>query len=275
MRLIGLMTCLMWAGCAAHSPSQTDQLTLADRVTTVDLYFPKSSGAAPLVIVAHGFARSRHRMVGWGEALSERGYVVAIPDLPYLTAHHDNVQGIVDLAIHLTGQQNSPIDPDRLVLVGFSAGGLVTARAAQEIPGVDLWVGLDPVDSGETATLAATHLKIPGVSLRAESHGCNADGNGAQIAASWAGPHWSAEVRGATHCDPEWPSNLSCSLFCGAAKPGPSAVFPEVALDVLDAVMHCDLDALSRLDMAGSDPRIAWRSDDGFVDHLRTTCSSW
>ena len=90
MRLIGLIACLFGVGCAAHSPSQTDRMTLAGRATSVDLYWPESTEPAPLVVVAHGFARSRHRMAGWGEALADRGYVAAVPDLPYLTAHHDN-----------------------------------------------------------------------------------------------------------------------------------------------------------------------------------------
>jgi len=274
MRLIGLIACLLGVGCAAHSPSQTDRMTLAGRATSVDLYWPESTEPAPLVVVAHGFARSRHRMAGWGETLAGRGYVAAVPDLPYLTAHHDNVQGVVELVESLQRRSDGRVDPERLVLVGFSAGGLVTALAATEVQGLALWVGLDPVDSRGAAHAAAAELSIPAVTLHAEAHGCNAEGNGTTLAPAWSGPAWSAEIRGATHCDPEWPSNLSCRLFCGAPEPGPSSAFPELALDAMDAVVRCDADARRRLDHAGADPRIAWRSDDGWVDHLRTACSA-
>ena len=122
------------------------------------------------------------------------------------------------------------------------------------------------------AHAAAAELSVPAVTLHAEAHGCNAEGNGTTLAPAWSGPVWSAEIRGATHCDPEWPSNLSCRLFCGAPESVPSSAFPELALDAMDAVVRCDAEARRRLDHAGADPRIAWRSDDGWIHHLRTAC---
>lgn len=264
--LVPLLLCM---GCAARS-GQTEALTLAGRLTQVDVYGPADAQQAPLVVVAHGFSRSRHRMRGWGEALSARGYYVAVPDLPYFAAHTDNAQGIVDLVQEL--RTRPQVNPGQLVLIGFSAGGLVTAQAATSLDDVTLWVGLDPVDSGGVATRAATDLGIPGLSLRAEPHGCNAHGNGQQLASDWAGPHWSAEVRGATHCDPESPSNAPCAWFCGASEPARAQAFIDVVQDAVDAVVRCDSEAIRRLDLAGSDPRLTDRVDDGLVQHLARTC---
>lgn len=259
--------------CGAHRSAETASLPMDGRAAAVDLYWPVGAGPAPLVVVAHGFARSRHRMVGWGEALAQRGYAAAVPTLPYLAAHTDNASGVVDLVQGLRSRHPERIDPDRLVLVGFSAGGLVTARAAAELSGLRLWVGLDPVDSGQVAEHAAAALAVPGLALFAEPHGCNADGNGLAVARAWRGPALSARVRGATHCDPEWPSNGSCALFCGAADPDRADAFADLALDAIDAALACDPDALDRLELAGSDPRITDRVDRGLVAALRAGCS--
>lgn len=270
-----LWVAALWAAttCGAHRSAETASLRMDGRDATVDLYWPATREPAPLVVVAHGFGRSRHRMVGWGEALAARGYVAAVPTLPYLAAHTDNASGVVDLIAGLRASHPDRIDPAQLVLVGFSAGGLVTARAATEVAGLRLWVGLDPVDSGGVAVAAAQALEVPGVVLFAEPHGCNAEGNGEAIADAWRGPRFSARISGGTHCDPEWPSNASCALFCGGADPGRADAFADLALDAIDAALACDPAALSRLELAGSDARISDRVDRGLVAAIRDGCA--
>jgi dienelactone hydrolase len=44
-----------------------------------DLYLPASHGKAPLVIVAHGFMRSKAKMADWGKHLAKQGFAVAVP----------------------------------------------------------------------------------------------------------------------------------------------------------------------------------------------------
>jgi pimeloyl-ACP methyl ester carboxylesterase len=211
-------------------------------------------------------------MRGWGEVLSEDGYAVAVPDLPYFSAHADNAGAIVDLVAYAERTHPDRIDTGRLVLVGFSAGGLATAVAAESLPQLDLWIGLDPVDAGGRGVTAAERVGAPGVALFAEPAGCNADGNGQEMASGWLGPTWSATVRGATHCDPERPSNTSCAVFCGPSEPARSDAFVAYTSAAISAVLSCDGDAIAALDLGGSDVRLAGRRDRSWVDSVRRRC---
>ena len=66
---------------SAASPAlQTLRVKLAAGATDVDIFWPEDAAPAPLVIVAHGFARRRHNMAGWGQHLAQEGFVAAVPD---------------------------------------------------------------------------------------------------------------------------------------------------------------------------------------------------
>lgn len=239
------MLLLALLGCQSPA-SHTLHPTLAERRVAVDVYLPESDVPAPLVVVAHGFARSRHRMEGWGEALADAGLVVAVPDLPYFARHHDNADGVVEAVDALRAAYPERIG-EGLGLVGFSAGGLVTAVAMARRDDVDVWVGLDPVDAGGAAVTAAADSRVPAVTLFAEPSGCNAHNNGHAIRDAWPGPLVSARIVGATHCDPERPSNISCATFCGRSHPEQADAFLEATRDALTAVLLCDDEARARL----------------------------
>src|SRR5260370_849449 len=53
---------------------QSQNLKLAGEKVEVDFFLPKTSHPAPLVVVAHGFSRSRKNFEGWGQRLARAGY---------------------------------------------------------------------------------------------------------------------------------------------------------------------------------------------------------
>ena len=86
------------------------KVNLTGRETTVDFYLPSGVKQAPVVVVAHGFSRSRRNMAGWGELLAAHGFITAIPDLPASADHDRNGLAIRELLFH-SGPR--PIRPPR------------------------------------------------------------------------------------------------------------------------------------------------------------------
>jgi pimeloyl-ACP methyl ester carboxylesterase len=211
---------LMQAARPARAEPQAIDLWLGGRETTVDVFV--SAAASPgeprdAVILAHGFTRDRATMRGHAERLARAGLLVAAPDLPYFWHSGDNAAALRDLVRKMRGGQVAPTVPpaSRVVLVGFSAGGLAALLAADE-PGVAGYVGLDPFDRpGGIGRNAARKLDIPAYLLRAPSSRCNAF----SIAEPWrdALPKLAADrvFDGATHCDFEWPTDGVCKAACG------------------------------------------------------------
>jgi len=142
----------------------------------VDVYWPAAAARAPMVIVAHGFSRNRHNMSGWGRHLATEGIVAVVPDLPSRSDHARNGRFLSELRAHLLGDESwkQRVDPARVGLLGFSAGGLSSLLSAAHSPGVAIWVGLDPVDRDGLGAKAAALLQARAVILTAEPSSCNA-----------------------------------------------------------------------------------------------------
>jgi dienelactone hydrolase len=202
---------------AATGPTvETIRVKLPAGDAKVDLYWPKTASPAPLVIVAHGFSRHRHNMSGWGQHLAGAGLVAAVPDLPAWSDHARNGRFISELRAHLCAGEpwKRRIDPSRVGLMGFSAGGLATLLSAADSPGLAIWVGLDPVDRGGMGAKAAPLVQCNAVVLMAEPSACNAQGNAREIIAAL--PHCEhSSVAGAVHVDAEWPTSGMAELVCG------------------------------------------------------------
>jgi hypothetical protein len=166
--------------------------------------------------VAHGFARRRRNMSGWGRHLAHEGFVAAAPDLPAWSDHARNGRFLSDLQAHLCAAEpwSRRIDPSRVGLMGFSAGGLATLLSAAGDPEPAIWVGLDPVDHHGAGARAAPRVKCRAVVLTAEPAACNAYGNARDIVAALpCCEHFS--VAGAVHVDAEWPTGLMAEAVCG------------------------------------------------------------
>jgi pimeloyl-ACP methyl ester carboxylesterase len=228
LRLCLLFACLAGAGAALASSLD---ITLTGRQTQVDVYAP-AQPTRDAVVLVHGFMRTRATMAGHADALARLGVVAVAPEMPYWADSRDNARALVDLIGQLRrGEIAGPID--RVVLVGFSAGGLAAILAATA-PGVVGYVGLDPFDRpGGIGLAAAKGLPVPSRLLRAPPSFCNAYG----IAAPWAGvlpqPTQDRVIEAATHCDFEAPTDRACTLFCGATDPQRQHVVRQTLVDAV------------------------------------------
>jgi pimeloyl-ACP methyl ester carboxylesterase len=201
---------------------QTRDITLDGRLTLIDLYAPPRPTQAAIVF-AHGFMRSRVTFADHAAAMAADGVLALAPDLPYVTDSRKNARALADLVGQLrAGALGPPIE--RVVLVGFSAGGLAALLAA-DTPGVVGYVGLDAFDRpGGVGLEAARTLSTPARTLRAPSGFCNAY----SISSPWIGALKKLEsdrvIDAATHCDFESPTDRACQLFCGRADPARQAI---------------------------------------------------
>jgi hypothetical protein len=221
------------AASAKPTPAQTEIQTQTQVQTqvhaldghrvTLDVY-PAVGPLRGAAILSHGFTRSRRTLSGHAQALADAGVLAITPDLPCTFDFRCNARALAALvgALRAGGPFGEPVE--RVMLVGFSAGGLSSLLAA-ETPGVVGYVGLDPFDrvmSGETERLgiaAASRLRTEALLLRAPPSRCNAGA----VAAPW-GPAMPAlwrdeQVAGASHCDFESPTDWVCRLACGSTDP--------------------------------------------------------
>ena len=216
---------------AAATPVQTQvPATLHTQVHTVDGHrvtldvYPAVGPLRGAAILSHGFTRSRRTLAGHAQALADAGVLVLTPDLPCTFDFRCNARALAALvgSLRAGGVFGGPVE--RVMLVGFSAGGLSSLLAA-DTPGVVGYVGLDPFDramSGETEHLglaAARRLRTEALLLRAPPSRCNAEA----VAAPWGTALpvlWRDElIADASHCDFESPTDWMCRLACGEADP--------------------------------------------------------
>ncbi len=141
---------------------ETANISLNIASSNYDIFYQKSNRSLPVVIVVHGFSRSKDNMSGWGSFLANHGYFVVVPNLPFWANHSKNAEFISELInyIYSNSDYTSIINND-LALVGFSAGGLATLIATSENTRVKLWIGLDPVDVGNLGSQAAKNINCP------------------------------------------------------------------------------------------------------------------
>jgi dienelactone hydrolase len=138
----------------------TDVRVGVDTQLPVRVYVPSSatSGGAPGVIVAHGFAGSALLMHTWSLALAHAGFVVVAPDLPGHGANPAPLRGTragsasamaaaVDAAIaHLLSLPE--VDADRIGLLGHSMGsGAVLDSGIARADLVRAVVAVSPTDA--------------------------------------------------------------------------------------------------------------------------------
>jgi dienelactone hydrolase len=224
--------------------------TLAGKTVTFDVYIPNGAGLGPAVVLGHGFARNKAQMAGWGGLLASRGFVALAPNFPGGMAPDHKVNGkvmsaLLAWAVADSAKAGSPIkglvDAKRLGVMGHSAGGLAAVLAASADSKIRAVVGLDPVDNGGLGKAAAALIKVPVTIIRAEPGACNSAGNAAAIFGALTGPRLSLQVIKGTHCDPEWPSGILCTLACGATDAKRQAHFRRYAMATLDHVLGCAL----------------------------------
>ncbi len=229
-------------------------IRLSGRQVKVDFYLPAGNIKAPAVILAHGFLRNRKTMAGWAAMLAGEGFIVAVPDLPYLADHQRNAKAISELMKQIQeGELTRQSKPSgSTALVGFSAGGFSTLLAARD-NAVSCWVGLDPVGIDPMAEQAAGSLDIPCFILRAEPSPWNARGNAKNIFSALKGPAFSMIVKNASHADAENPTSLAAEMACGKTDPLRRKTFGQYLVASLRAAMLHDENSIIFLKAAAND----------------------
>lgn len=212
------------------------RLDLAGQSVSVTLYHPAKDENAPLVVVAHGFTRSKRYMAGWGSHLAGEGFFVVVPTQPGFANHELNGRVLAALVEKYRAQR-------RVALMGFSMGGLTTLLATTHTP-VDAWVGLDPVDMNGKGRGAAAKLKAPALLLLAEPEAWNMHGNANALAAAIPGKKQLVRIPGATHLDAEWPTDFLGQLACGFVDEKRQQQFREKATAFLKEVLQGDVKIL-------------------------------
>ena len=217
--------------------AQTLALNIAGKTVEVDVYKPigPHTGAA---ILTHGGFRNRKTMAEHALALAARGVLTLAPNMPCTFDHRCNARAIVQLVNLLRSTNTFGASSNRVMLVGFSAGGLASLLAA-DTPGVVGFVGLDAYDhllpnqSERLGIVAARRLATEALILRAPASSCNAQ----SVAASWSMEFktlWRDElIAGATHCDFEAPTDWMCRLACGDTDASRQSMVRQALLDAV------------------------------------------
>lgn len=220
---------------ALRASAQTLALKINGTTVEVDVYSPtvRQTGA---VILTHGGFRNRKTMAEHAQALAARGVLALAPNMPCLFDHRCNALAIADLVHKLRDTDTFGDRVNRIMLVGFSAGGLSSLLAA-DTPGVVGFVGLDAFDqslpdAAETLGLvAARRLVTETLLLRAPASRCNAQ----SVSAPWRlelKALWRDElIAGASHCDFEAPTDWMCRLACGDTDASRQSIVRQGLLD--------------------------------------------
>ncbi len=234
---------------------------------SVDVYLPEGVQQAPVLVIAHGFSRSRINMAGWGSLLASNGFIAAVPDLPAWADHQRNGRALSELLDRINSGEivQEPRPSGVGGSMGFSAGGLSSLLAASSNRCVRCWVGLDPVDLAGLGAEAAKRMDFPCVVLQAEPGAWNAKGNSARIAKALGGPMLALRVRDAVHVDAENPTDWLAELVCGKSDPSRRKVFELYAVAALRAVFFGERSSLDTLASAETNAAVrdvkSWQLD--------------
>jgi hypothetical protein len=108
----------------------------------------------------------------------------------------------------------------------------------------------------------ASALQIPCAVLQAEPEAWNMHGNARHIVAALRTPRFVLKVRGATHLDPESPTDLLGQLACGFTDPARQAVFRRYAIAFLKSQLIGEEAAHRTLDAAEKDANLTGVTND-------------
>jgi pimeloyl-ACP methyl ester carboxylesterase len=223
LMLIALSSVLHASESIPNIRPQTQVVKINGQTVEVDVYKPigPQKGAA---ILTHGFTRSRTTMGEHAQALAARGVLAITPDMPCTFDFRCNASAITEMVSLLRNTTTFGSSSQRIMLVGFSAGGLSSLLAA-DTSGVVGFVGLDPFDrvlpneSERAGITASRKLTTEALILRAPASSCNANA----VAAPWGSEMkalWRDElIASASHCDFEAPTDWKCRLACGDTDP--------------------------------------------------------
>lgn len=252
--LAGLATCTTTPRLAPGVMKRTELVPCGEVAVKVDFYWPEVQAGVdkmPMVVVAHGFTRSKRYMAGWGADLAARGMAAAVLTQPFLARHEANARAIRELiklgrAGKWPGVQQGG---GEVALVGYSMGGLTTLLAAAGLDEpIAAWVGLDPVDFEGRGQRVAGRVQATGLALLAEPAPFNREGNALAMLRPYGGPLQVLKVTGASHMDAEYPTDRLGQWACGWVKPERQAQFRRLALDFLKATLRSEGEVEAKLE---------------------------
>jgi hypothetical protein len=179
------------------------------------LFRPPVPVSDAVVVLGHGFLRSKERMEGLARALAAAGMTTVAMDFCnsriWDGRHYQNGLDMRRVA--------DAVAADRVVYAGFSAGGLAALVAARQDNRSLGIVALDLVDDRGLGLRMVKGLGTPLIGIMGEPSACNARGNGMPIFAA----NELARVRvlpGAGHCDFESPTDWLCKAVCDQPPEG-------------------------------------------------------
>jgi pimeloyl-ACP methyl ester carboxylesterase len=109
-----------------------------DESAPLPMWVAQGSAGQPTIVMVHGIAQPRSDLRELASHLNQRGYGIALIELPYLDGSEPYSGGgrearAIDVAVkHANQQSTSPV-----VLMGFSAGGFASALAVRDGTHVD------------------------------------------------------------------------------------------------------------------------------------------
>jgi acetyl esterase/lipase len=225
-----LLIAALIGGCAATGAqvqsvpggvARTVTLEIAGALTPVDVYWPEATKPYAVVLLAHGFSRSRATLVLLAHELVGAGFAVVIPDLPRLSGQAASARLLEALAKEIERSSNPQLSlgTQRIIFGGVSAGGGASLMAAAAFGNALGWIGLDPVDNAKGAAAAAPGMAARAFVIRAPASACNAESNFAPALALIPDLAQDRIEPRASHCDFESPTDAVCAVVCGAASP--------------------------------------------------------
>lgn len=222
--------------------------------TEVTAFVPAEPIPNTLVVLTHGFARSKEQMAGWAEHMASWGLTTVTPDLcGFIAIDHEQNAADIELVADTYGAGAD------VAYVGHSAGGLASLLAAASDRSTLTVLGLDLTDTALLGVNAASDVSVPVASLFGEPDLCNAFGSGV-AAVAMAPTSTALRLNGSDHCDFENPSDGLCDLACANGT----------ADDVVTTTLIAGLSTSWLMAMSGADPDAFawWTAGDPHFDAL-------
>lgn len=180
---------------------------------TYTYFRPRDVSNDMLVVLGHGFMRSKKRMAQLAQHLVSWGLSVVNVEFcnsKLWSGNHDR-NGADMVAV------TKKIKAGKVIYAGFSAGGLAAMVAANLDQKTLALFGLDMVDNQELGKKMAPNLAFPFYGLIAAPSICNANNNGLDLYAK--APYSNVIlVEDASHCHFEFPVDGKCLFVCGRGE---------------------------------------------------------
>jgi dienelactone hydrolase len=205
---------------AHRGPHRVAAGNLADAGMPGLVFAPVGGRGLPAVALAHGWLQPAHRYADTMRYLASWGLVVVAPDTQKgPIPSHGTMARDLTTALHLVadgklGNGRVRVDARKLGVIGHSIGGGAAVLAAAADASIGAVVTVTAAATHPSAVEAASRVHVPGLHLVGGDDEM-ADGDGASIAAAWAGPSLLRTVKGASHLGlaegSHWSSMLSGS----------------------------------------------------------------